>query len=208
MAIVNGYCTLSGLKSFVGIGDGNDDTLLEDSVEAASRQIDAFCGRVFYADANVSARKYYTNDPYRLRVDDFSTATGLIVKYDDNDDGTYETTVAATDFQLLPLNSVAGGILTTPYYIIELISTSVHEWPLDLSSNRATAEITAKWGWSAVPEPIRQATLMLSSELFAMRNAPLGVAGVGDFGVVNIQQNREITRLLAPFRKGTILGVA
>ena len=71
MAIVNGYCTLSGLKSFVGIGDGNDDTLLEDSVEAASRQIDAFCGRVFYADAGVSARKYYTNNPYRLRVDEF-----------------------------------------------------------------------------------------------------------------------------------------
>ena len=56
-------------------------------------------------------------------------------------------------------------------------------------------------------EPIRQATLMLASELFAMRNAPLGVAGVGDFGVVNIQQNREITRLIAPFRKGTVLGV-
>jgi hypothetical protein len=49
---------------------------------------------------------------------------------------------------------------------------------------------------------------MLSSELFAMRNAPLGVAGVGDFGVVNIQQNREITRLIAPFRKGTVLGVS
>ena len=50
--------------------------------------------------------------------------------------------------------------------------------------------------------------LMLASELFAMRNAPLGVAGVGDFGVVNIQQNREITRLIAPFRKGTVLGVS
>ena len=57
-------------------------------------------------------------------------------------------------------------------------------------------------------EQIRQATLMLASELFAMRNAPLGVAGVGDFGVVNIQQNREITRMIAPFRKGTVLGVA
>jgi hypothetical protein len=208
MAIVNGYCTLSGLKSFVGIGDGNDDTLLEESVEAASRQIDAFCGRIFYADTNATPRKYFTTDPYRLRVDDFYTLTGLVVKYDDDDDGTYETTVVAANYQLLPLNSVAGGILTTPFYIVDLIASSTNQWPLDLSSNRANAEITAKWGWSAVPEPIRQAALMLSSELFAMRNAPLGIAGVGDFGVVNIQQNREVTRLLAPFRKGTILGVA
>ena len=80
MAIVNGYCTLSGLKSFVGIGDGNDDTLLEESVEAASRQIDAFCGRIFYADTNATPRKYFTTNPYRLRVDDFYTLTGLVVR--------------------------------------------------------------------------------------------------------------------------------
>ena len=49
---------------------------------------------------------------------------------------------------------------------------------------------------------------MLASELFAMRNAPLGVAGVGDFGVVNVQQNREVTRLLLPFRKASVIGIA
>jgi len=43
--------------------------------------------------------------------------------------------------------------------------------------------------------------------LFAMRNAPLGVAGVGDFGVVSVQQNREVTKLIAPFRKAPV-GIA
>ena len=143
-----------------------------------------------------------------MHVDDISTTTGLVVKYDDDDDGVYETTVSSSDFQLLPINQVVGGILISPFYIVELISDGDHEWPLDYSSNRPRAEITAKWGYSEVPEPIRQATLMLASELFAMRNAPLGVAGVGDFGVVNIQQNREITRLIAPFRKGTVFGLA
>ena len=200
MAITNGYCTQNELKGFVGIptDDSGDDSLLDDAVNAASRQIDAYCGRVFYADTNASARKYSSAN----------TTTGLIVKYDDNDDGTFETTVPAANYQTLPINSVAGGIVTTPFYIIELIASSTDEWPIDYSSNRAAIEITAKWGWSAVPEQIRQATLMLASELFAMRNAPLGVAGVGDFGVVNIQQNREITRMIAPFRKGTIFGVA
>lgn len=210
MAITNGYCTQNELKGFVGIptSDSEDDNLLDDAVNAASRQIDAYCGRVFYGDANATARKYFATDQYRLQVEDFYTTAGLVVKYDDNDDGTFETTVSATDYQTLPINSVAGGIVTTPFYIIELIASSANQWPIDYSSNRATVEITAKWGWSAVPEQIRQATQMLASELFAMRNAPLGVAGVGDFGVVNIQQNREITRMIAPFRKGTIFGVA
>ena len=210
MAITNGYCTQNELKSFVGIPttDTADDSLLDDAINAASRQIDAFCGRIFYAEGSASARKFFTDDLYRLRVDDISTTDGLIVKYDDDDDGTFEVTVSASEFQLLPINGVVGGITGNPFYIIELISDGSNEWPLDYSSNRPRAEITAKRGYAALPEQIRQATLMLASELFAMRNAPLGVAGVGDFGVVNIQQNREITRMIAPFRKGTVLGVA
>ena len=210
MAITNGYCTQNELKTFVGIptSDTADDTLIDDAVNAASRQIDAFCGRYFYEDGSTSARKFFTNDLYRLRVDDISTTTGLVVKYDDDDDGTYEETVSSSDYQVLPINGIVGGITGNPFYIIELISDGNHEWPLDFSSNRPRAEITAKWGYASVPEQIKQATLMLASELFAMRNAPLGVAGVGDFGVVNIQQNREITRLIAPFRKGTVLGVS
>ena len=210
MAITNGYCTQNELKGFVGIptSDSGDDDLLDDAVNAASRQIDAFCGRIFYAQGAATARKFFTNDPYRLRVDDISSETGLVVKLDDDDDGTYEVTVASSEFQLLPINGVVGGILISPFYIIELFSGGSQEWPMNFSSNRPRAEITAKWGFPSVPEQIRQATLMLASELFAMRNAPLGVAGVGDFGVVNIQQNREITRMIAPFRKGTVLGVA
>ncbi len=209
MAITNGYCTQNQLKQFNGIptSDTADDDLLDDAINAASRQIDTFCGRIFFQQS-ATARKFFTNDLYRLHVDDISTTTGLVVKYDDDDDGVYETTVSASEFQLLPINQVVGGILISPFYIVELISDGNHEWPLDYSSNRPRAEITAKWGYSEVPEPIRQATLMLASELFAMRNAPLGVAGVGDFGVVNIQQNREITRLIAPFRKGTVFGLA
>ena len=150
------------------------------------------------ADTPVISSKFEDDDDFGFSGDDY---------YDDDDDGTYEETVASSDYQVLPINGIVGGITGNPFYIIELISDGNHEWPLDFSSNRPRAEITAKWGYATTPEQIRQATLMLASELFAMRNAPLGVAGVGDFGVVNIQQNREITRLIAPFRKGTVLGV-
>jgi len=209
VSVVNGYLSRNSLKAFIGIPDSDsvDDSLLDNSINAACRQIDAFCGRKFYADTNATARKYFTNHPYRLFVDDISTTTGLVVKYDDNDDGTFETTVPSASYNLLPLNGVVGGIEISPFYVIELISDGDYEWPLSKFSNRPFAEITAKWGYPSIPEPIIQAATLLSGELFAMRNAPLGVAGVADFGVVNIQQNREVTRLLAPFRKGSVLGV-
>ena len=174
MAITNGYCNQNQLKAFVGIptSDSVDNDLLDDAVNAASRQIDAFCGRIFYAQGAATARKFFTNDPYRLRVDDISSETGLVVKLDDDDDGTYEVTVASSEFQLLPINGVVGGILISPFYIIELFSGGSQEWPMDFSSNRPRADVTAKWGFPSVPEQIRQATLMLASALFAMRNAP------------------------------------
>ena len=103
--------------------------------------------RIFFQQSS-AARKFFTNDLYRLRVDDISTTTGLVVKYDDDDDGVYETTVSASEFQVLPINQVVGGILISPFYIVELISDGNHEWPLDYSSNRPRAEITAKWGYA------------------------------------------------------------
>ena len=210
MAITNGYITQNDLKAFVGIptSDTADDDLLDNAINGASRQIDAFCGRKFYADTSATAREYFTNDYFKLYVDDISTTTDLVIKYDDDDDGTYETTVPSTEYKLLPINGVVGGIEGSPYYLIQLNSDGDYEWPLSNTSNRPYAQITAKWGYENTPEPIKYACKMLASELFAMRNAPLGVAGVGDFGVVNVQQNREVTRLLLPFRKASVLGIA
>ena len=50
MAITNGYCTQNQLKQFNGIptSDTADDDLLDDAINAASRQIDTFCGRIFF----------------------------------------------------------------------------------------------------------------------------------------------------------------
>ena len=208
MAITNGYCALSELKSFVNISDSTDDSELEDAVNSASRQIDAYCGRKFFADGSTSAKVYRTSNPYQVTVDDISTSTGLVLKYDDNDDGTYETTVASTDFILLPLNGEAFGISGLGFTSIELLTDGSHEFPTVRSNNRPRIQVTANWGFAAVPEPVRQACLMLSSENFAMRNTPLGIAGVGEFGVLAVRQNRQITRMLDPYRRGDSVGVA
>lgn len=208
MAITNGYCTLAEIKAFVNIVDSNDNDELEDAVNSASRQIDAYCGRKFYADGATSAKVYRTRNPYMVVVDDISTSTGLVLKYDDSDDGTYETTVPSTDFILLPLNGEAFGIDGLGFTSIELLTDGPHEFPTTHTNNRPRIQVTANWGFAAVPEPVRQACLMLSSENFAMRNTPLGIAGVGEFGVLAVRQNRQITRMLDPYRRGDSVGIA
>lgn len=208
MAITNGYCTLAEIKAFVNIVDSNDDNELEDAVNSASRQIDAYCGRKFYADGSTSAKVYRTRNPYMVVVDDISTSTGLVLKYDDSDDGIYETTVASTEFVLLPLNGEAFGIDGLGFTSIELLTDGPHEFPTTHTNNRPRVQVTANWGFAAVPEPVRQACLMLSSENFAMRNTPLGIAGVGEFGVLAVRQNRQITRMLDPYRRGDSVGIA
>ena len=80
MAVVNGYTTLSELKSFVNIADSNDDSELEDAINSASRQIDAYCGRQFYADGAATAKVYRTSDRYKVVVDDNNSNN---VSYDD-----------------------------------------------------------------------------------------------------------------------------
>ena len=108
MAITNGYCTLAELKPELRIptADTDDDSRLEVAIAAASRQIDAHCGRFFWRDASVHTREFYANDYRRCEVDDISTTTGLIVQVDDDDDGVFETTLTlSTDFILRPLNA-------------------------------------------------------------------------------------------------------
>jgi len=109
MAITNGYCTLDELKPELRIPvllDTTDDTRLEVAIAAASRQIDAHCGRFFWRDATVHTREFYANEYRRCEVDDISTVTGLIVQVDDDDDGVFETTLTqSTDFILRPLNA-------------------------------------------------------------------------------------------------------
>ena len=52
---------------------------IEQAIEAASREIDAYCGRRFWQDGTATARTYYADTPRIACVDDIATTTGLVV---------------------------------------------------------------------------------------------------------------------------------
>ncbi|MGH3493354.1 MAG: hypothetical protein ACRDQ1_08980, partial [Sciscionella sp.] len=188
MALDDLYATLDELRSRVGItspDDTTDDVKMTNALTASSRGIERTCGRVFNDAGSASARVYYRDTRCLVRVDDFSTTTGLIVETDQDDDGTYETTWSSADYQLEPLNGVVDGQPGWPFYRIRAVGAG----PFPRRGRRPSVRVTARWGWTAVPSPVHEVCLIVSEELTKLKDAPFGIAGYGDYGAVRVRQN-------------------
>lgn len=193
------YCGLEELKSLVSIDDDDDDLPLETALLAACRTIDSATGRRYYPDATATARVFKAGNPSRIWLNaDFYTITGLIVATDEGADGTFETTWASTDYQLEPLNGIVDGASGWPYDRITAVGN--YRWPT-ACTDRALVQITAKWGWSAPPEPIRQAAKLLAKDLWKNKDTVGGVQGFDQFGAVRVRQDPFIAMLLAPYTR-------
>ena len=194
MTITNGYCTLNELKEILRILDTVDDELLEARINEASRVIDQHCNRRFYADSTASARLFTSIDGNTIFVDDISSTTGLVVKSDSAGDGTYATTVAATDFQAEPLNAIVKGNPITSIAARLAGAFSMAAVP-------AGCQVTAKWGWPAVPDPVHSACLILAGRLVKRGDSLLGVAGFGELGAITVRAiDPDVERMLRPYR--------
>jgi hypothetical protein len=194
MAITNGYTTLAVLKSSMRIpaDDTMDDALLETAIESASRQIDGHCERVFYS--GTATRVYTPNDNFVTETDDIVSISSLMTT---SDGSGFDTTWTATDYQLEPLNGVAGGLVSPATQI-----RAVGNYIFTVIGKEATVQVTGTFGWSSVPVAIKQATLILAQRQFKRYDSPLGVAGFGDIGVVRVSRiDPDVASLIAPFRR-------
>lgn len=211
MTITNGYATLNEFKAYLFPSSNYgtaEDAQMEAAIESASRSIDAHTNRRFYSDSSATARVYYADTPIRCTVDDFSTTSGLIIKTDTGDNGTYDQTWAANEYFLEPLNGEVGGISGQPYNTI--IATVPKRFPV--SGRRPRIQVTAKWGWAAVPDPVRQACLIQSARIYRRAQTPEGFAAGEAFGAIRVSSrlDPDVQMLLAPYRRqggqGLVIG--
>lgn len=195
MAITNGYCTLAEVKSALRITDTVDDSLLELSVEAASREIDGYCQRIFYS--RTAQTRVYTPESYFLcQTDDIVSVTTLETA---TDGSTFDVTWSAGDYQLEPLNGVSGGLQAQPYTRIRAVDSYV--FPMFML-NEATVRITGTFGWAAVPVDVKQACVLLAMRQFKRYDSPLGVAGFGDMGALRVgRTDPDVEALLHPYKR-------
>lgn len=195
MAITNGYATLAQVKAALRITDNVDDTLLEMAIESGSRAIDGYANRNFYP--NGTAVRYFTpSDSYVTEIDDLISLTSLETKSDD--DNTYDTTWAADDWQLEPLNGRADGLPSAYTHVRAVGDYLFAQW-----GGEATVKITGSWGWAATPTAVTQACVIQSSRIYKRLDSPLGVAGFSDVGIMRVSSrlDPDVAQLVDPYRR-------
>lgn len=178
MALYPDYVTASELKAHLRVTDTADDTELGIAITAASRAIDRSAGRQFGLNGSAVARVYTWDGRYieglpAVEIDDLMTSTGLVIKLDDSGSGTYGS--ALTDVDPWPWNAVADGRPWT-----HLVFRSYASGFPSLYSQGV--QVTANWGWTAVPDVVKQACLIQASRFFVRRDSQYGVAGSPETG--------------------------
>jgi hypothetical protein len=218
MAWAPDYASTTELAAFVRIGDSVDDAQIGLALAAASRAIDQATGRQFGRVTAPTAR-YYTArweprrgghwggyrthvSPYggyagrwQVGIDDLMTSTDLVVAFDGDEDQSFGSSI--TDYQLGPVNAAADG---RPWTELQVRPAST----VQPTACENGLRITARWGWSGVPDPIRQACLLQASRLLARRNAPFGVAGSPDAGSevrLLARLDPDVAVAVRPFRR-------
>lgn len=197
------YTSVEELKDRLGVNTTATDLSCQMAIQAAARSIEGHCGRHFYQ--LTETRTFVPYEIWDLPIDDLVSLTSC--KVDMDGDGTYETTFTLnTDFQLATgiweFNQLASGE-AVPFTQARIINGAAGGkfwpfiWPF-APLNRV--QMAGTWGWPGVPFAVKQATLQVAAEYFKLKDAPFGLMGTSEFGVVRLpKQNPYIMKLLAPY---------
>ena len=196
MALTNAYTTLNAVKAALRISDAVDDTLIEMSIDAASRAIDGYCQRQFF-NAGTATRYFAAQDELVCQVDDLA-GTAITVQTDSQSLGVYDITWTPADYQLEPLNGVQAG-QTWPYTRIR----AKLNYLFPVENELALVAVTGVWGWPAIPKAIEFACILQSQRFFKRFDSPTGVIGFGDMGAIRVARNLDpdIAQSIDQYRK-------
>lgn len=140
------YTTRADVKTFLGISDTSDDTLLDALIVTAQQMVDDYCGRTFEASAD-STRYFDAVAPTRvgrmLYLDrDLCQITSVV-----NGDG---ETIGSGVYQTVPPDP--------PYHALALLTSMGVSWEWVDEPERAIA-VTGRWAYAvAAPAPVVHAT--------------------------------------------------
>lgn len=198
------YPTLADLKGYVSepTAETRHDATLSSALDAAIAKLEAYTDRYFGTDTNATEKLFLPISPYWTTIRDFYDTDGLVVKTDDNLDGTHETTwTHGTDFILGPFDQRPGY----PYYRLQAVGSKIFPHP---QKGRPTLSVTAKWGWAETPNDVFETVLELAAQIWKRRDAPFGVVGFDDMGPVQVSASdrRVLVKVDYLRRYGALVG--
>jgi hypothetical protein len=184
-SVTAAYATPANYRAVVGKTDSSDDAEILVDLQAVSRYIDREYGRFFTSDVTPVARVYavpwdtahlppldwaaglvdpreYARGPWRrlLQVDDLAAAPTSVIVDEDGDGLFADAPWSSTTYELWPLNAAVGPE-PEPWTAL-----SVPPWSAKGGFPAgARVQITAAWGWPAVPAAILRLTCHLAGIL-------------------------------------------
>ena len=195
------YSTRDTIKEWLNIPSAttDEDSAIDAALAAADAQIDNWTGRTFTVPGSASTRVMVPLTATKVRLPaDLDRSTGIVVKTDTTDDGTFDETLTAADWFLLEDQAPFRTIVRRTGY-----------WPQH-RSGRPSVQVEGFYGYDSagVPAPVVQASTMLAARLYQRQSSPLGFqAGVGgDFGAIRIGRglDPDVAGLLAQYKKAGI----
>ena len=198
------YTSVEELQDRLGITSTVPQLQLQIAVQSAAKAIEQACGRHFYQLAET--RTFVPYSIWEQPIDDLVSLTSLSI--DTTGNGTFDQVwTLGTDFELgvdpLEFNINASGE-PRPYTWVGVINAMSggkffpYIWPF---SKRDRVQIVGTWGWPQVPFAIKQASMQVASEFFKLKDAPFGLAGTSEFGLVRVpKQNPYIQALLPTYK--------
>ena len=188
-------------REWLNIGDSLDDNLIATLTSAVSQAVRLHLGRSMNVDAAqvASARYFFPADCWTVNIDDAYEITAVAT--DDADSGTWATTWSSSDYYALPAGGVgADGQTGWPYTSLRAVESRTFPYAI-----RPAVKVTAKWGWSAVPDDVEIACLMLVAEMYKARDGGYETF-TSDAGFTQIRRNLVVRDLLEPYRTARASG--
>lgn len=213
MPVLASYFSVADFRTRVGrtVSTTEQDDEIAAAIEAASRQIDGYCGRSFGRSESPEPRLYGAPAPSGypwgwgigtagspcFRVGDVVSLTEIAA---DDGSGDYATVWDPATYVLAPESNAWKG---RPFDHVNPAPGA--SWSLGwTSSGGYPLRITGTWGWPAVPSQVREATFLLSNRLRSAWTAPFGVSGPTGSDLGTLDMTNSITplieRLLSPYR--------
>lgn len=197
MTITNGYTDLATTRAMLSISAATateNDAYIELAVEAASRAIDDYCGRRFYASSTDETRYFTAAAPTRVYTDDIISVTSLAT--DEDGSRAWATTWTTSDYDLLPFNE-------SPYTIVQVTPLGDYSFPRAPKA----VKIVGKFGFCAladVPKVVKEACMLYAVRLYKRtKEAPFGVVGSTEMGqsIVIPKLDPDIELLLSDYKR-------
>ena len=190
------YLSLEKFKETGNVPGYADDAALTRALHAATRAIERTCERTFHEAGEAAVRTVRAEDGIELALRDFTAVTAVAT--DTTGDGTFNEAWDVADYLAEPVDPDDGW----PY--VRLAAVGSKRWPT--SGRRPRVQVTAQWGWPAVPDEIVMATQLLTQRLSSRRGtADLGIVDFGESAGYIARRDPDVQNLIGPYMKHPVL---